>query len=64
MADMLAEKNIAADQRRRLVAVSAALDMVAVAVGTQGTSHRLSEEMQNLDKYVKIIETAIQAEKR
>lgn len=57
---LLDEKNLSADQRRRIVATAAALDLIAIVVSPQSSTHKLSDEMAQLSKYVDAIDAAIQ----
>ncbi len=56
---LLNDKQLSADQRRRIIASSAAIDLIAAAISTQGTHHNLADEMENLSKYVAAIESAL-----
>lgn len=57
---LLDEKNLSADQRRRIVATAAALDLIAIVVSHESSTHKLSDEMAQLSKYVDAIDAAIQ----
>lgn len=56
---LLDEKGLGFEQRCRITATAAALDLIAVAVAPQTSSHRLSEEMSQLTQYVDAIEAAL-----
>jgi hypothetical protein len=56
---LLADKNVSPEQRRRITATAAALDMIAIAVGQQASGHKLAEEMARLSEYVERIETLL-----
>lgn len=58
---LLGDKGISQEQRRRIVATSCALDLIAIAVAQPGSQHRLSEEMDRLSEYVSNIETILQS---
>jgi hypothetical protein len=55
---LLDEKGMPADQRRRIVAVATALELITMVVAKGG--HTLAEEMQRLQQYVDAIDTAMQ----
>ena len=56
---LLEEKGLTIEQRRRIPATAAALDLIAIAVAPQAGSHTLSEEMKQLSQYVDAIESAL-----
>jgi multisubunit Na+/H+ antiporter MnhC subunit len=56
---LLEEKGLTIEQRRRIIATATALDLIAVAVAPQASSHTLSEEMKQLSQYVDAIESAL-----
>ncbi len=56
---LLSDKQLTAAQRRRIIVSSAALNLIATAISTQGTTHKLAEEMQNLSKYVEALDSAL-----
>jgi len=58
---LLGEKNVSPEQRRKIAATGAALDLIAVAVAQNGGQHKLSEEMARLSEYVSSIEAALQS---
>lgn len=55
---LLDEKGMQPDQRRRIVAVATALELITMVVAKGG--HTLAEEMQRLQQYVDAIDTAMQ----
>lgn len=55
---LLDEKGMPPDQRRRIVAVATALELITMVVAKGG--HTLAEEMQRLQQYVDAIDTAMQ----
>jgi hypothetical protein len=56
---LLEEKGLSFEQRRRIVATATALDLIAVAVAPQASTHTLSEELKQLTQYVDSIESAL-----
>jgi len=55
---LLDEKGMPADQRRRVVAVATALELITMVVAKGGTT--LAEEMQRLQQYADAIDGAMQ----
>ncbi|MBL8300643.1 MAG: hypothetical protein JNN30_20075 [Rhodanobacteraceae bacterium] len=55
---LLDEKGLQPEQRRRMVAVATALELITMVVAKGGTT--LAEEMQRLQQYVDAIDTAMQ----
>lgn len=60
---LLEDKSYTAEQRRRIVATSIALDMIGNVVSAPNSTYKLAEEMQNLPKYVEAIELSMAARK-
>lgn len=52
---LLEQKNQSIEERRRIVATNAALDLIASVVKKDGNEHQLASEMQNLPAYVDVI---------
>lgn len=55
---LLDEKGMPPDQRRRVVAVATALELITMVVAKGGTT--LAEEMQRLQQYVDAIDGSMQ----
>jgi hypothetical protein len=53
---LLEDKNLSAEQRRKIIVTSVAVSLIGTAVSTEGSSHKLSEEMPQLSRYVDAIE--------
>ncbi len=56
---LLDEKKPYSHAQRKVIVTSAALELIAVAVATQGSNRSLSEEMANLGVYVSAIESSL-----
>ena len=56
---LLDQKNITIEEKRRVLATNAALELVAVAIRKEGSTHSLSEEFSNLRKYSDAIYAAL-----
>ena len=52
LSELLVKKGISEEEKRKIAVSSTALGMIAIAIGTEGNNHKLSEELENLDKYV------------
>lgn len=59
LSELLDQKGITEDEQRKIIVTCTALNMIAVALTSEGSNHKLSEEMENLDKYVSKIEAII-----
>ena len=59
---LLSDKNLSTASRRRIVATTAALDLVAVAISKDKSEHKLAEEMKNFPDYVDAIYSALSDE--
>ena len=55
---LLEDKALSAEQKRRLIATSIALRLIA-AVTSNNSGHQLADEMRNLVSYVEAIETSL-----
>jgi hypothetical protein len=53
------QKNISIEEKRRIVATNAALDLIATAVQQDGSTNKLSEEFKNFSTYVDTIYQAL-----
>ncbi|MGB8700792.1 MAG: hypothetical protein WCD18_15350 [Thermosynechococcaceae cyanobacterium] len=60
---LASEKNLSPEQRRRITATAAALDLIAIAVAVQGSQHKLSDEISRLSEYTDAIEASLQRKK-
>lgn len=56
---LLEDKSLSADQKRRIIATSIALKLIAAVATPPNSTYKLSEEMQNLTKYVDAIEAGL-----
>ena len=56
---LLQEKNITVEEKRCGLATHAALELIAVAIGKDGSTHSLSDEFSNLPKYSDAIYAAL-----
>jgi hypothetical protein len=54
---LLEEKSLNPEQKRRIIATSIALKLIAAVVTSNSSTYKLSEEMGNLSKYVDAIES-------
>ncbi len=57
--DLLDEKNISPAKRRRILAVSASLDLIDTALSNTGSPHKLEEEIARLPQYTAAIENLL-----
>jgi hypothetical protein len=60
---LLEDKSLSAEQKRRIIATSIALKLIAAVVTANNSTYKLSEEMQNLEKYVDAIESNLKPKK-
>ena len=58
---LLEEKKPPTDVQRKVIIANAALDLITIAITTQGSNHSLAEEMENMPKYVAAIELALRS---
>jgi len=61
---LLEDKSLNAEQRRRIVATGIALKLIAAAVTSNQSTYKLSDEMQNLPRYVDLIEAGLASAKK
>lgn len=61
---LLKNKKRNEDEKDKIIIASAALDLIGYAISKENSQHKLSEEMDNLGKYVAAIENAISMEKK
>ena len=59
LSELLDKKGITEQEQTKIIVTCTALNMIAVALTSEGSTHKLSEEMDNLDKYVAKIEAVI-----
>jgi hypothetical protein len=59
LSELLDKKGITEEEQRKIIITCAALNMIEVALATEGSNHKLAEEMENLDKYVAKIEAIL-----
>jgi len=59
LSELLDQKGVTEEEQRKIIVTSAALNMITVALASDASNHKLSEEMENLDKYVSKIEASI-----
>ncbi len=59
---LLSDKSLSADARRRVVATSTALDLIALAMSKDKPEHTLADEMKNLPAYAEAIYTSLGAD--
>ena len=52
-------KNLSDERKQKISVTSAALNLITVAIGTEGSTHKLADEMDRLDDYVKKIEATL-----
>jgi hypothetical protein len=60
---LLEDKSISADHKRRIIATSIALRLISSVVTSNNSAYKLSEEMQNLEKYIDSIEYGLTPKK-
>ena len=56
---LLDQKNITIEERRRILATNASLELIAIAVNKEGSENKLSEEFNNFAVYVDAIYEAL-----
>jgi hypothetical protein len=56
---LLDQKAISVEEKRRIVATNAALELIAVAVQRDSATNKLSEEFKNFSSYVDAIYEAL-----
>ena len=59
LSELLDKKGITEEEQSKIIITCAALNLIEVALATEGSSHKLAEEMENLDKYVAKIEAIL-----
>jgi len=59
LSELLKQKGLSEDEKRKIILTTTALNLIAVAVGKEGSNHKLSEEMHKLEDYVKLIDKAV-----
>jgi hypothetical protein len=60
---LLEDKSLSGDQKRRIISTSIALKLISAVVTANNSTYKLSEEMQNLEKYVDAIEYSLTPKK-
>ena len=53
------QRNLSIEEKRNIAATSLALELISTAVSKQNSDHKLAEEMNNLDRYVRQIYQAL-----
>ena len=56
---LLDNKKLSDAERRKIILTSEALALIYRSLSTEGSSHKLSEEMDNLENYVAKIEASL-----
>lgn len=59
LSKLLDDKKLSDTEKRKIIITSEALALMYRALSTEGSGHKLSEEMENLESYVSKIEASI-----
>ncbi len=59
ISDLLDNKKLSLEEQRKIIIAQEAIALIHRALSTEGSGHKLSEEMDNLDSYIKKIESVL-----